>query len=89
MANAKTGSLAWTSTEPTQATHIAAAQHVSEAHQLLERLRNKPERHPDMDEAIEQLERALSALTIKDGRVALKFRQQEERKTRASASSRC
>lgn len=44
-----------------------AAQHVAEAHHLLKGLRERLDRHPELDEAIERLEMALSALTIKTG----------------------
>ena len=44
-----------------------AAQHVVEAHGLLQRLREKLGRHPELEQAIEELERALSKLTIKTG----------------------
>jgi predicted translin family RNA/ssDNA-binding protein len=44
-----------------------AAQHVAEAHSLLKSLRGKLDRHPELEEAIEKLEMALSVLTIKSG----------------------
>lgn len=52
-----------------RATHpeTEVAQHVAEARELLQQLRDRPERHADLDEAIEKLEMALSALTIKTG----------------------
>jgi hypothetical protein len=48
-------------------THGEAAQHVVEAHHLLSKLRDKLEKHPELEEAIERLEMALSALTVKTG----------------------
>jgi Lon protease-like protein len=52
--------------KPEQA-HGEAAQHVVEAHNLLSKLRDKLEKHPELEEAIERLEMALSALTVKTG----------------------
>ena len=45
----------------------AAAQHVADAHRLLQGLRERVHEHPELDEAIEQLEMALSALTVNSG----------------------
>jgi ribulose 1,5-bisphosphate carboxylase large subunit-like protein len=44
-----------------------AVQHVAEAHSLLKSLREKLDQHPELEEAIEKLEMALSVLTIKSG----------------------
>lgn len=44
-----------------------AAEHVSEAHQLLQNLQEEIGKHPALDEAITKLELALSALTIQTG----------------------
>lgn len=44
-----------------------AAQRVAEAHHLLKRLRERLEAHPELDEAIQKLELALSVLTVKSG----------------------
>jgi hypothetical protein len=44
-----------------------AAQHVVEAHGLLQRLREKLGEHAELERAIEELEMALSKLTIKTG----------------------
>ena len=44
-----------------------AAQHVTEAHSLLKSLRDKLDKHPELEDAIERLEMALSILTIKTG----------------------
>jgi hypothetical protein len=44
-----------------------AAQHVAEAHHLLKTLRDRLEQHPELDEAIEKLEMALSVLAVKTG----------------------
>lgn len=44
-----------------------AAQHIVEAHGLLERLRQKLGKHPELEQALEELEMALNKLTIKTG----------------------
>ncbi len=44
-----------------------AAEHVSEAHDLLQRLRERVDQYPELERAIEQLEMALSILTVKTG----------------------
>ena len=44
-----------------------AAEHVAEAHRLLNGLRQQLERHPELEEAIAKLEMALSILTTKTG----------------------
>ncbi len=55
-----------TRTKP-QDEQAQAAQHVAEAHSRLQELRERLERHPELDEAIERLEMALSILTVKTG----------------------
>ncbi len=50
--------------EPRQA---EAAEQVAHAHQLLKGLRGRLEGHPELDEAIETLEMALSKLTLTTG----------------------
>jgi hypothetical protein len=42
-----------------------AAQHVAEAHRKLSALRQRLDKHPDLEEAIANLELALSILTTK------------------------
>jgi hypothetical protein len=42
-----------------------AAKHVAEAHRLLNRMKLQLEKHPDLEEAIANLEMALSILTTK------------------------
>ena len=42
-----------------------AAQHVAEAHRILNGLRQELEKHPDLENAIANLEMALSILTTK------------------------
>ena len=42
-----------------------AAQHVAEAHRRLSALRQQLDKHPDLEEAISNLELALSILTTK------------------------
>ncbi len=44
-----------------------AAQQVAHAHRLLKGLRGKLEGHPELDEAIETLEMALSKLALNTG----------------------
>ncbi len=44
-----------------------AAQHVAHAHELLKGLRERLGSHPELDEAIETLETALSHLTLNTG----------------------
>jgi len=54
---------------PTQAggTQPEAAEHVAEAHRILNDLRQQDIKHPDLDAAIGRLEMALSILTTKTG----------------------
>ena len=49
--------------------HDQAAEHVAGAHHLLKTLRDKlaMENHPELEEAIQRLEMALSVLTVKTG----------------------
>jgi hypothetical protein len=44
-----------------------ATQHVADAQDLLKTLRNRVGAHPELDEAIEKLEMALSVLTTSSG----------------------
>lgn len=44
-----------------------AAEHVGEAHRLLQGLREKLGTHPELEQAIEELEMALSVLAVKTG----------------------
>jgi hypothetical protein len=44
-----------------------AAQHVAEAHRILNGLRQQLDRHPDLEQAIANLEMALSLLTTNTG----------------------
>jgi hypothetical protein len=44
-----------------------AAEHVAEAHRKLSGLRQRLDRHPELEEAISSLEMALSILTTKTG----------------------
>ena len=53
--------------EPQQDRQEEATKHVAEAHHLLQTLRDRLHQHPELDEAIEKLELALSALTTKTG----------------------
>jgi hypothetical protein len=45
----------------------SAAEHVADAHKLLNSLREQLGHHPELDEAIRKLELALSALTLQTG----------------------
>ena len=47
--------------------HPDAAEHVAEAHRILNGLRQQLDRHPDLEEAIAKLEMALSILTTRTG----------------------
>jgi hypothetical protein len=44
-----------------------AAEHVAEAHRLLSGLKHQLDKHPDLEQAISNLELALSILTTKTG----------------------
>ncbi len=44
-----------------------AIEHVAEAHSILKRLRDRMEEHPELEHAIEELELALSKLTLRTG----------------------
>lgn len=55
------------SPEPKPEQSPAAAQHVTDAHHLLQALRERLGKHPELDEAIERLEMALSILTTNTG----------------------
>ncbi len=47
--------------------HEEVAAHVAGAHDLLQRLREKVDKHPELEEAIRRLEMALSLLTVNTG----------------------
>jgi hypothetical protein len=47
--------------------HAPAVEHVSHAHELLNALRKRIGEHPELAEAINKLEIALSLLTVKTG----------------------
>ena len=51
--------------QPTSQQEKDAAQHVAEAHRILNGLRHELETHPDLETAIANLEMALSILTTK------------------------
>ncbi len=44
-----------------------AVEHVAEAHSLLKSLRERVDKHPELEEAIEKLEMALSILAARSG----------------------
>ena len=54
-----------TSTGPTPQQDRSAAEHVADAHSILNGLRERLDKHPELDEAIAKLEMALSILTTK------------------------
>jgi hypothetical protein len=45
----------------------SAAEHVAEAHRILNGLRQQLDRHPDLEQAISNLEMALNLLTTSTG----------------------
>ena len=53
--------------EPNKVVDKQAAEHVAEAHGILQNLRNEISEHPALDDAIAKLELALSLLTTKTG----------------------
>jgi hypothetical protein len=53
------------STAPPDAGQTKAVKHVSGAHELLKKLREKLGEHPELGEAITELEMALSILTVR------------------------
>jgi hypothetical protein len=56
-----------TSNETPENTRSEAADHVADAHKLLQGLQEQIGKHPALDEAITKLELALSALTLQTG----------------------
>jgi hypothetical protein len=52
---------------PKKEPEAPAVQHVAEAHRLLQRLREKLDKHPELERAIEEIEMALSKLTVSTG----------------------
>jgi predicted translin family RNA/ssDNA-binding protein len=52
---------------PSPQQQAEAAQHVEEAHQLLNALRKRLDKHPELEEAILKLETALNLLTVSTG----------------------
>jgi len=45
----------------------SAAQHIAEAHRILRAMQVRLDKHPDLEQAIDNLEMALSILTTKTG----------------------
>lgn len=56
-----------TAPQPEHEEHTEAVKHVAEAHQLLKRLHERLNEHPELELAILKLETALSILTVKTG----------------------
>ena len=52
---------------PTPRQQVEAAQHIEQAHQLLDGLRKRLDQHPELEEAILKLETALNLLTVSTG----------------------
>ena len=52
---------------PSPEQQAQAAQHLQEAHQLLDRLRKRLDQHPELEEAILKIETALNMLTVSTG----------------------
>jgi predicted translin family RNA/ssDNA-binding protein len=52
---------------PSPPSQQQAAQHLEEAHQLLDRLRKRLDQHPELEEAILKIETALNLLTVSTG----------------------
>jgi predicted translin family RNA/ssDNA-binding protein len=52
---------------PSAEQQAKAAQHLKEAHQLLNGLRRRLDKHPELEEAILKLETALNLLTVSTG----------------------
>jgi len=50
-----------------QQPHAEAVEHITEAQGILRRLRGKLDQHPELEEAIEELELALNKLTLRTG----------------------
>jgi hypothetical protein len=48
-------------------TPTSAVEHVAGAHRLIKALQERIGRHPELEEAVHNLEMALSALTVKTG----------------------
>jgi len=47
--------------------HAEVVQHITEAHQILGKLRQELDKHPAVEEAIQKLEMALALLSVKTG----------------------
>ncbi len=50
-----------------QQPHAEAIKHITEAHGILQRLHGKLDQHPELEEAIEELELALNELSLRTG----------------------
>ena len=46
---------------------LDAIKHIAEAHSILKRLRDSMDKHPELEQAIEELELALNKLTLRTG----------------------
>jgi hypothetical protein len=45
----------------------AAIEHIAEAHSILKNLRGRLDKHPELEQAIDELELALNELTLRTG----------------------
>ncbi len=54
-------------TPETKQTRSAAIEHITEAHGILQRLRDQMDQHPELEQAIKELELALSKLSLRTG----------------------
>jgi predicted translin family RNA/ssDNA-binding protein len=52
---------------PSPEQQAKAAQHLEQAHQLLDSLRRKLDKHPELEDAILKIETALNMLTVSTG----------------------
>ncbi len=52
---------------PTPQQQAEATQHIEQAHELLDGLRKRLDKHPELEEAILKLETALNLLTVSTG----------------------
>ena len=52
---------------PSAEQQAKAAQHLEEAHHLLDSLRKRLDKHPELEEAILKIETALNMLTVSTG----------------------
>jgi len=54
-------------TPESKQTRSAAIEHITEAHGILKRLRDQMDQHPELEQAIKELELALNKLSLRTG----------------------